>query len=207
MTILRRKRDKRVKASDKVTGSTPLSRLRFDLRACGDKPLRSPIVAGVVGRIFAEPTGTCCPAASVGLGAALFTSAGMDRTSSEGRAPNADDETTNHAPTPRKSARKQGRSSTKPLAHTLLPREACTIDPGDPYLSLRRLSAYSGVSIRTLRAWIKDALHPLPYFRVGGAVGKVLVRRSDFDRWMTRHRVEGDADLDALVRGVLDDVA
>lgn len=76
--------------------------------------------------------------------------------------------------------------------------------PDDRYLSLRSLSAYSGLSVRSLRAYLQDPMHPLPHFRPGG---KVLVRRSDFDRWMARYRVEGDAtDIDAIVREVMDDV-
>ena len=60
----------------------------------------------------------------------------------------------------------------------------------------------------TLRAHIADPTHPLPCYRPSGrAVGKVLVRRSEFDRWMARFRVEGDAALDAMVRDVLGDTA
>ncbi len=90
------------------------------------------------------------------------------------------------------------------VARTLLRREACSRDPGDSYLSLRDLSTYSGISVRKLRAHLKDPTHPLPCFRVGG--GKLLVRRSDFDAWMVRFRTIGDADLDAMVHEVLRDV-
>lgn len=66
----------------------------------------------------------------------------------------------------------------------------------DPYMSLQHLSTYSGLSIRTLRKALTDPAHPLPHYRPGG--GKVLVRLSDFDAWMTRFRCEGP-DLDGLV--------
>ena len=66
----------------------------------------------------------------------------------------------------------------------------------DPYLSLRGLAGYSGLSVRSLRSLLRHPSHPLPHYRVGvqgrsvGLVaggngrGKVLVRRSEFDRWM-----------------------
>jgi excisionase family DNA binding protein len=75
----------------------------------------------------------------------------------------------------------------------------------DHYMSLKALARYSGLSVRTLRAHVADATHPLPHYRPGG--GKLLVRRSEFDRWMRRYRVEGDATLDAIVRDVLRDTA
>jgi len=73
----------------------------------------------------------------------------------------------------------------------------------DPYLSLRALATYSGLSVRTLRQYLADPAHPLPYHRVGG---KVLVRRSEFDAWMAAYRRVGQADVDALVADVLRDV-
>ena len=48
----------------------------------------------------------------------------------------------------------------------------------DPYLTLRALSTYSGLSVRKLRDYLTDPVHPLPCYRLGG---KVLVRRSEFD--------------------------
>jgi len=66
----------------------------------------------------------------------------------------------------------------------------------DPYLSLKALSAYAGLSIRTLRMALTDPVPPLPHYRPGG--GKVLIRRSDFDQWMTRFRQDG-SDLERLV--------
>jgi excisionase family DNA binding protein len=75
----------------------------------------------------------------------------------------------------------------------------------DYYMSLRNLARYSGLSVRTLRVHIADPMHPLPHYRPGG--GKVLVRRSEFDRWMASYRVESDEALDAIVRDVLRDTA
>jgi hypothetical protein len=66
----------------------------------------------------------------------------------------------------------------------------------DPFLSLRALTAYNGLSIRTLRAHLTDPRRPLPCYRVGV---KILVRRSEFDSWMRPHRQVGSADVDRLM--------
>jgi len=64
--------------------------------------------------------------------------------------------------------------------------EALTIQQDlDPYLSLKGLAGYSSLSRRTLQDLVNDTSDPLPSYRIGG---KILVRRSDFDRWMARRR-------------------
>ena len=75
--------------------------------------------------------------------------------------------------------------------------------PLDPFLSLRALATYSGMSVRTLRGHLEDPHYPLPCYRVGG---KILVRRSEFDTWMARHRQVGRANIDQLVANVLKDL-
>jgi excisionase family DNA binding protein len=70
----------------------------------------------------------------------------------------------------------------------------------DSYCSLRQLSAYSGLSSRTLRKKIIDALHPLPFYRIGG---KILVRRSEYDAWALRFRVTNPLKADAMVNELL----
>ncbi len=55
----------------------------------------------------------------------------------------------------------------------------------DPFLSLNGLAGYSSLSRRTLQALVNDPKDPVPSYRVGG---KILVRRSEFDRWMSRRR-------------------
>jgi hypothetical protein len=74
----------------------------------------------------------------------------------------------------------------------------------DPFLDLRRLSFYSSLSVRKLRDYIKAPVNPLPAYQVGGR-GKILVRRSEFDRWMTRRRVA--AAVDRVVDDVLSELA
>jgi len=74
------------------------------------------------------------------------------------------------------------------------------VTPLDPYLSLRALATYSGLSVRTLRSHLEDVGHPLPCYRVGG---KILVRRSEFDAWIARYRQIGHPNVDRIVSEVL----
>ncbi len=55
----------------------------------------------------------------------------------------------------------------------------------DPYLSLAALSGYCQLSRRTLQGLVNNVQDPLPSYKVGG---KILVRRSEFDQWMSRRR-------------------
>ena len=73
----------------------------------------------------------------------------------------------------------------------------------DPYLGLRALAGYSGLSVRKLRDLLIDPAHPLPCYRVGG---KILVRRSEYDAWAARYRQIGNPDLDRIVAGALKDL-
>jgi excisionase family DNA binding protein len=74
--------------------------------------------------------------------------------------------------------------------------------PLDPFFPLRSLAAYSGISVRKLRDYLEDVGHPLPCYRVGG---KVLVRRSEFDTWISAYRQQGRADVARIVEEVLGD--
>ena len=77
---------------------------------------------------------------------------------------------------------------------------------GTEWLDLRQVTQYAAVSERTVRAWIHASVDALPAVRVGG---KLLVRRSELDAWLGRHRVRPlDAiDLDGIVREVLQGLA
>ena len=71
----------------------------------------------------------------------------------------------------------------------------------DGYLPLKALAVYAGLSVRTLRNCLADRAHPLACYRVGG---KILVRRSDFDRWVAAFRVAPAAvSVDTLVDDVV----
>jgi hypothetical protein len=70
----------------------------------------------------------------------------------------------------------------------------------DPFLSLKAPTGYSGLSVRKLRAYLDDALRPLPHYRVGG---KILVRRSEFDAGIATYRQAGDSDVERIVAEAL----
>jgi len=82
---------------------------------------------------------------------------------------------------------------------TLQNQDAAAVD--DRYLSLRSLATYAGLSIRTLRGYLRRPHAPLPHYRIGG---KILVRRSEFDRWASEFKVvRPHVDLDAVVGDVV----
>jgi excisionase family DNA binding protein len=68
------------------------------------------------------------------------------------------------------------------------------------WLDLRSLRKHACVSDRTLRSWINRPTNPLPAVRVGG---KLLVARTDFDRWLRAHRISRSA---VNVSKIVDDV-
>jgi excisionase family DNA binding protein len=70
----------------------------------------------------------------------------------------------------------------------------------NPFLSLKTLASYSGLSVRKLREYLDNPMHPLPQYRVGG---KILVRRSEFDAWIVAYRQVGDTDVDRVVAAVM----
>ena len=59
------------------------------------------------------------------------------------------------------------------------------IDP--EYLDLRALARYSGRSKRWLEEQLKSSDHPLASYRP--STGKIMVRRSEFDRWLSGKRL------------------
>jgi hypothetical protein len=68
----------------------------------------------------------------------------------------------------------------------------------DQYLDLAGLAAYSGLSRTTLRDHVK--LRGLPAYLVEG---KILVRRSEFDSWISRYRVKQSQNLKSVVDEVM----
>jgi excisionase family DNA binding protein len=69
------------------------------------------------------------------------------------------------------------------------------------WMSLRELTEYASVSERTLRDWLRRSTDALPGVRVNG---KVLIRRSEFDAWLERHRIRPDSvDVGKIVDDVL----
>jgi len=98
-----------------------------------------------------------------------------------------------------------GSSSKVPVARgrELIAEQVIIRTDLDPFLSLTALAGYSGLSVRKLRAYLHDALHPLPHSRVGG---KILVRRSEFDAWIATYRQVGDTDIERIVAEVLSEL-
>ena len=78
--------------------------------------------------------------------------------------------------------------------------DALSVNQSDAYLSLRALARYAGLSVRTLRKYLNRAAHPLPHYRVGG---KILVKRSDFDRWVDTFRVSESGRVERIFADVL----
>jgi len=72
--------------------------------------------------------------------------------------------------------------------------------PAPEHVKLKDLANYCAIGTRRLRDHLTDPGHPLPHFRVGG---KILVRRSDFERWMVAYRRIGSPDIDRVVREVV----
>ena len=72
----------------------------------------------------------------------------------------------------------------------------------DCYFDLKGLAQYCSLSIRTLRDYLKDGNYALPHFRLHG---KILVRKSEFDRWVERFRAD-KKNLDKLVDEVVSEL-
>jgi excisionase family DNA binding protein len=70
---------------------------------------------------------------------------------------------------------------------------------GPEWLDLRALQQYACVSERMLREWIHRPTNPLQAVQVGS---KILVRRSDFDRWLETHRIKL-VDVSGIVEEIL----
>lgn len=72
--------------------------------------------------------------------------------------------------------------------------------PLDPYMSLKALEGYSGLSRGTLMKYLE--LPPdqaLPCYRLPDS-GKILVRRSVFDAWISQYSARGRSGLIQAIR-------
>lgn len=80
-------------------------------------------------------------------------------------------------------------------------RPRAPLPPSAEYLSLKELVAYSGLGERTLRGYLHRRVQPLPHYRVDK---KILVRRSEFDGWLTQfRRADGGDEIDRVVEEIL----
>jgi hypothetical protein len=91
-----------------------------------------------------------------------------------------------------------------PQVHGILAERVVIATALDPFLPLKALASYAGLSVRKLPDVLEDPTHPLPCYRVGG---KILVRRSDFDLWIGQYRQIGQQNVDRVVAEVLQDLA
>lgn len=69
------------------------------------------------------------------------------------------------------------------------------------YFDLQALAAYSSCSVRWLRDRLVDRMRPLPHYRIEG---KILVKREEFDHWLSGSHVINSADgLSEIVDAVV----
>ncbi len=96
------------------------------------------------------------------------------------------------------------------LAEDYTIKEIVGLRVDDCYMSLRALSAYAGISEGTLQGHLHDPHYPIPHFKMGEAQNsKILVKKSEFDRWMERHRGSGlkaGPEIDRIVEEVMSDL-
>lgn len=73
------------------------------------------------------------------------------------------------------------------------------------YFNIKELSAYSGISDRTLRNLMQRAVDPLPHIRLGHKL--LRIRKDDFDAWMDRQgKANGAAAVEAIADSVIKDI-
>jgi len=70
------------------------------------------------------------------------------------------------------------------------------------YLSVKELSDYSGICVRTLRDMLNTSTNPIPAYRFGGSI---KVKRSEFDEWAKSCRLDNN-NVNKLVDEVLSDL-
>ena len=76
----------------------------------------------------------------------------------------------------------------------------------DRYLDLKRLSERSCLGVSTLRGYIRDL--GLPHYRLpgsGGKTGKIVVRWTEFNQWMTRFASNRQQEISDLAGRILED--
>jgi excisionase family DNA binding protein len=74
------------------------------------------------------------------------------------------------------------------------------------WMDLKAIQKYASVSERTVRDWIHRPQDPLPAVQVGK--GKLLVKRSQFDRWLEAHpfRPAESTDVGRIVDEVMNEL-
>jgi excisionase family DNA binding protein len=72
----------------------------------------------------------------------------------------------------------------------------------DGYFDLPGLARYCSLKVPTLRDHIRSG--NLPAFKVKG---KILIKKSEFDRWIEAFRINRSKDIDSIVSGVMNDLS
>lgn len=67
----------------------------------------------------------------------------------------------------------------------------------DSYMDIKGLNQYSSLGCSTIRSYLKRGL---PHFRLKG---KILIRKSEFDKWLEQYRVNTQQDLKSMVNEVV----
>jgi len=81
----------------------------------------------------------------------------------------------------------------------IIPGDIAAIALNDRYFDLKGLSVYSSMGVSTLRYHIRK--NDLPAFKIPGKkerVGKILIKRSEFDTWMESFRANEFFDIEAV---------
>jgi predicted DNA-binding transcriptional regulator AlpA len=76
-----------------------------------------------------------------------------------------------------------------------------TDQSADRYIDLKTLSAYSSLSVSTIRDYLSNSLNPIPSYCIRR---KILIKKSEFDRWMDRHRVDNKR-IDNIVNDIVNE--
>ena len=71
----------------------------------------------------------------------------------------------------------------------------------DQFLDLRGLAAYSSLGVSSLRGHIRS--NHLPAYQVHG---KILIRKSEFDQWLSQFRVNRTQDLNRLADEIMGEI-
>jgi hypothetical protein len=69
-------------------------------------------------------------------------------------------------------------------------------------MDVKALSAYCGLSVRTLWDYLGDPERPIPHFRLKR---KVLIKKSEFDCWIENFRFDANK-IDARAEELLHDM-
>jgi hypothetical protein len=65
-------------------------------------------------------------------------------------------------------------------------------------LDLKGLSEYSSLGVPTLRDYLRS--DGLPHFKLKG---KILIRVTEFDRWLERFRINRNQDINNVVNNIM----